>query len=112
MSWGERLGGGNSAHAASRHAQRDAIGDLGQRENKVASRNQRQAVQGETMEIDWPLTTFTTLGLLAATLACRLLVHTGKICVGAIRTALSYRNCGGRTSPNNSTISRDQRSSS
>ena len=52
MCWNERLGGGNGGHAASRHAQHDAIGDLEQREDEGASRNQQQAVQGERMEID------------------------------------------------------------
>jgi hypothetical protein len=63
------------------------------------------------MEIDWPLTAFVTIGLLAAMLACRLLVRTATVCLRAFRTALGRDHRGTRTSVNSVTFGADTRSS-
>ena len=43
------------------------------------------------MEVDWPLAGFMAAGLLAATLAIRLLVYTARVSLSVMRAALGRR---------------------
>jgi hypothetical protein len=63
------------------------------------------------MNVDWPLTCFTAIGLLVATLTCRLLVHTARTSFRAIRAAGARRRQEPRASLTNATFDLGERSS-